>query len=147
MTFGIPKVEMPLKVDAQLPLFVQFFILLLFFFQCCVVGFIRFYCALKPSVALAVTVGTSVSHSVYNQKWCKIYAPKKATDRLKWELIWMSLNISTFCILFFFFVCNQKIVHFWIWWLFGSSPRNLISVWPDEYQWVEWIMIKYWIIK
>lgn len=68
MTFGIPKVEMPLKVDAQLPLFVQFFILLFFFFQCCVVGFIRFYCALKPSVALAVTVGTSVSHSVYNQK-------------------------------------------------------------------------------
>ncbi len=97
--------EMPLKVDAQLPLSVT-----CFFSYCCgVVRFMRFYCALKPSVVLAVTVGTNVSHSVYNQILPKIYAPKKATDRLKRELIWTLDVPEHFNLLYpFFFLYATK---------------------------------------
>lgn len=98
--------EMPLKVDAQLPL-------CQFFFHC-VVDCIRFYCALKPSVVLAYTVGTNVSHSLYNQKLPKMYAPQKATDGLKRELILTEhFNLCIlFLLLLLLLVCNQTIVHF-----------------------------------
>lgn len=92
---------------------------------------------------LAFTVVTNVSHNVYNQKWPKNVHPQKSYWQVE-ERTDMDFGYPwTFqtSVSLFFLYATKRLCTFEYDGYLDLAPF-LISVWPDEYQWVEWIMIK-----